>query len=148
MLEKRNASLNASNNNLTAHQLKRRRRAPASQGPSSTTSVSSVSQPSSALSAASGTSHASENDSDKLIVKLAKKYALTTEMFQPEQSIFQTECPDPPADISSSTRYAKKGTEKAALVTELYASIDDELHPQMHLNSFYNLVRSIAYDCS
>ncbi|KAG1802196.1 uncharacterized protein HD556DRAFT_1304359 [Suillus plorans] len=73
---------------------------------------------------------------------LAKKYALTTEMFLPEKVIFQTDCPDPLVDITSPQRYAKKSIEKAALVTELYASIDHELHPQMRTNSFFNLFAS------
>jgi hypothetical protein len=66
-------------------------------------------------------------------------------MFLPDKVIFQTECPDPLVDITSPQRYMKKSTEKAALVTELYASIDHELHPQMQTNSFFNLVRNLNF---
>ncbi|KAG2034082.1 hypothetical protein BDR03DRAFT_1013695 [Suillus americanus] len=68
---------------------------------------------------------------DKVILGLAKKYALTTEMPLPDKVIFQTDCPDPPVDFSSPACYAKKSTEKAALITELYTSIDYTLHAQI-----------------
>ncbi|KAG2153801.1 uncharacterized protein EDB93DRAFT_1248698 [Suillus bovinus] len=61
---------------------------------------------------------------DKVILGLAKKYALITEMFLPDKVIFQMDCPDPPVDFSSLACYAKKSTEKSALITELYTSID------------------------
>ncbi|KAG2082175.1 uncharacterized protein F5147DRAFT_660560 [Suillus discolor] len=92
-----------------------------------------------ALNATNASIIMSETIIDKLILGLAKKYALTMEMFLPDKVIFQTDCPDPLVDITSPQHYAKKLTEKAALVTELYASIDQELHPQMRTNSFFNL---------
>ncbi|KAG1838070.1 hypothetical protein F4604DRAFT_1998347 [Suillus subluteus] len=122
-LEQRNVTLNESNNVLNAQQLKRSHKRPL-KVPSSNT-ISSASQPSSGLSAASppalsATSASSKaSDTDKLILGLAKKYAITTEMFLPDKVNFQTDCPDPPADISSPNRYARKSTEKDALVTDL-----------------------------
>ncbi|KAG1861662.1 hypothetical protein F4604DRAFT_1929730 [Suillus subluteus] len=141
-LEQRNVTLNESNNVLNAQQLKRSHKRPL-KVPSSNT-ISSASQPSSGLSAASppapsATSASSKaSDTDKLILGLAKKYAITTEMFLPDKVNFQTDCPDPPADISSPNRYARKSTEKDALVTELYVSINFVLHPRMRTNTFYN----------
>jgi hypothetical protein len=79
-------------------------------------------------------------DLDKLILGLAKKYALTTEMFLPDKVIFQSDCPDPPVDFSNANHYAKKSTEKDALVAELYASIDHVLHVRMRTNAFFNQV--------
>ncbi|KAG1867512.1 hypothetical protein C8R48DRAFT_671735 [Suillus tomentosus] len=128
-LEERNAALNATNGTLTAQQLKCCRHSPnqtssaaALPAPSTVSLHSSVPPSSTASSHSSAPSTAasiitSETIIDKLILSLAKKYALTMEMFLPE----------------------KKSTEKAALVTELYASIDHELHPQMRTNSFFNL---------
>ncbi|KAG1857470.1 hypothetical protein F4604DRAFT_1931423 [Suillus subluteus] len=155
-LEERNAALNATNGTLAAQQLKRRRRsqnqtssAPAfpasstaslrSSTPPSTTASSRSSAPPSSAPSTTASIITSETIIDKLILGLAKKYALTTEMFLPDKVIFQTDCPDPLVDITSPQRYTKKSTEKAALVTELYASIDHELHPQMRTNSFFNL---------
>ncbi|KAG1788982.1 uncharacterized protein HD556DRAFT_1495893 [Suillus plorans] len=158
-LEERNTALNATNGTLAAQQLKRRRRSPnqtssaAALPVSSTASLHSSMPPSSTASSCSSVPPSSapsttvsiitsETIIDKLILGLAKKYALTTEMFLPEKVIFQTDCPDPLVDITSPQRYTKKSIEKAALVTELYASIDHELHPQMRTNSFFNLFAS------
>lgn len=94
---------------------------------------------------ASDSSKTGDIDSDKLILSLAKKYALTTEMFLPDKVIFQTDCPDPLVDFSNPNRYTKRSTEKDALVAELYASIDHVLHARMRTNLFFNQVRSFSY---
>ncbi|KAG1785855.1 uncharacterized protein HD556DRAFT_1450296 [Suillus plorans] len=140
-LQQQNTSLNESNNILAAQQLKRSRKRP--QIPSSR--VPSVSQGSVAPSmssassvVASDSSKMGDIDSDKLILSLAKKYALTTEMFLPDKVIFQTDCPDPLVDFSNPNRYTKRSTEKDALVAELYASIDHVLHARMRTNLFFN----------
>lgn len=96
-------------------------------------------------SAVSAPASSTTNDVDKLILSLAKKYALTTEMFLPDKVIFQTDCPDPAVDFSNPNRYAKKSTAKDALVAELYASIDHTLHAQMRTNAFFNQVRSFSH---
>ncbi|KAG1808409.1 uncharacterized protein BJ212DRAFT_1303022 [Suillus subaureus] len=83
------------------------------------------------------------SDVDKFILGLAKKYALTMEMFLPDKVVFETDCPDPPVDFSSPTCYAKKSTEKAALVAELYASINYTLHARMQTNMFFNQVTDL-----
>jgi len=134
-LEERNATLNTANNVLASQQLKRHHKRSPSQVPSSSISSQSESRPSSTVTV----SCASESD-DELIQALGKKYALTTEMFAPSKSIFQSPCPDPPADISGPRCYAKKSDEMAALATELYASIDHKLHPYMRKNDFVNTV--------
>ncbi|KAG1739957.1 uncharacterized protein EDB91DRAFT_1248716 [Suillus paluster] len=64
------------------------------------------------------------NATDKVIIDLGKKYALTIEMFLLNDSIFKSPCPDPPVDLQSKPCYATKAMEKAALVTELYSCID------------------------
>jgi hypothetical protein len=66
-------------------------------------------------------------------------------MFLPDKVNFQTDCPDPPPDISSPNCYAQKSTEKDALITELYMSIDFALHPRMQTNAFYNQVCTNLY---
>ena len=98
-----------------------------------------MSQPSTAISRASGSSD------DELIQALGKKYALTTEMFAPSKSIFESPCPDPPADVLGPRHYAKKSDENAALITELYALIDYKLHPHMQTNHFINMVRKFTF---
>ncbi|KAG1784292.1 uncharacterized protein HD556DRAFT_1451951 [Suillus plorans] len=138
-LQQRNASLNESNGILAAQQLKRSRKRPQTLS----SRVSSMSQTASAIlsaseSAVSAPASSTTNDVDKLILSLAKKYALTTEMFLPDKVIFQTDCPDPAVDFSNPNRYAKKSTAKDALVAELYASIDHTLHAQMRTNAFFN----------
>ncbi|KAG2117610.1 hypothetical protein DEU56DRAFT_919012 [Suillus clintonianus] len=140
-LQQRNASLNESNNVLAAQQLKRSRKRPQLSSPrtSSMSQSASVTSSTPESAATSVTSDSSKtNEIDKLILGLAKKYALTTEMFLPDKVIFQTDCPDPPADFSAPNRYAKKSTEKDALVAELYASIDHVLHARMRTNMFFN----------
>ncbi|KAG2126013.1 uncharacterized protein EDB93DRAFT_1257817 [Suillus bovinus] len=117
-LQQRNMSLNESNN----------------------ASATSVTPSASESTAISGTTPDSSKTSgvDKVILGLAKKYALIMEMFLPDKVIFQTDCPDPPVDFSSPAHYAKKSTEKAALITELYTSIDYTLHARMRTNHFFN----------
>jgi hypothetical protein len=135
-LEKCNEALNESNNVLNAQQLKHSCKC-LLKVPVSSNTISSTSQPSSSLSAASLTALYStsalckDSDTDKLILGLVKKYAITTEMFLPDKVNFQTDCPDPPPDISSPNCYAQKSTEKDALITELYMSINFALHPWM-----------------
>ncbi|KAG1738666.1 uncharacterized protein EDB91DRAFT_1082696 [Suillus paluster] len=126
-LEEHNAALNATNGTLAAQQLKHHRCSPnqissaAASSCSSTASLRSFapssSVPPSSAPLTTTSIITSETIIDKLILGLAKKYALMTEMFLPE----------------------KKSTEKAALVTELYASIDHEMHAEMQTNSFFNL---------
>ncbi|KAG1893166.1 uncharacterized protein F5891DRAFT_986156 [Suillus fuscotomentosus] len=87
-LQQRNAMLNENNNVLNAQQLK----CPSTASASSKTS-----------------------DIKKLILSVAKKYSITTEMFLPDKVIFQTNCPDPPAEILNPNHYAKKSTEKDTL---------------------------------
>ncbi|KAG1897927.1 uncharacterized protein F5891DRAFT_1191563 [Suillus fuscotomentosus] len=137
-LQQQNMSLNESNNILAVQQLKRSCKRPSSRVPSvSQVSVApSVSSASSVV--ASDSLKTGDIDSDKLILSLAKKYALTTEMFLPDKVIFQTDCPDPLVDFSNPNRYAKRSTEKDALVAELYASIDHVLHARMRTNLFFN----------
>ncbi|KAG2135965.1 hypothetical protein DEU56DRAFT_913059 [Suillus clintonianus] len=137
-LEKCNATLNESNNVLNTHQLKCSRKHPLTATSSNT--ISSASQPSSTgpSAAPSAASDSMSSNIEKLILGLAKKYVITTEMFLPDKIVFQTDCPDPPTDISNPNRYAKKSTERDALVTELYTSIDFVLHPRMRTNAFYN----------
>lgn len=146
-------SLNESNNVLAAQQLKRSckhsqasssNRVPSvSQSASETSATPSASE----STATSGTTPDSSKTSgvDKVILGLAKKYALITEMFLPDKVIFQMDCPDPPVDFSSPAHYAKKSTEKAALITELYTSIDYTLHARMRTNHFFNQVRSLFF---
>ncbi|KAG2142231.1 uncharacterized protein EDB93DRAFT_1105486 [Suillus bovinus] len=140
-LQKQNMSLNESNNVLAAQQLKCSRKHPQI----SSSRVPSVSQGSVALSMssassiiASDSSNMGDIDWDKLILSLAKKYALTTEMFLPDKVIFQTDCPDSLVDFSDPNCYAKRSTEKDTLVTELYASINHVLHARMRTNLFFN----------
>lgn len=111
-----------------------------SQSASTTPSTSESAVTSVAASDSSKTS-----DVDKLILGLAKKYAITTEMFLPDKVVFQTDCPDPPVDFSDPNRYAKKSVERDALVAELYASIDHVLHARMRTNTFFNQVRKFSY---
>ncbi|KAG1822152.1 hypothetical protein DFJ58DRAFT_849931 [Suillus subalutaceus] len=150
-LEQRNVALNESNNVLNVHQLKRSRKHPL-KAPSSNT-LSLASQPSSSLSAASPTTLSAPlatsatsasykaSDIDKLILSLAKTYMITTEMFLSDKVNFQSDCPDPPADISSPNRYVKKSTEKDTLVTELYMSIDFVLHRCEQMPSITSLTQ-------
>jgi hypothetical protein len=134
-LQDRNATLTATNNVLQSNQLQRSRKRSPSQAPSSTVSSGS--------SAMTTTTTATDSDraSEKVIVDLGKKYGLTIEMFMLDDSIFKLPCPDPPADIQSARRYAKKSVEKDALVTELYGCIDHMLHPHMSTTYFINRVR-------
>jgi len=138
-LQDRNATLTATNNVLQSNQLQRSRKRSPSQAPSSTAS--------SASSAMTTTTTATDSDrvSDKVIVDLGKKYGLTIEMFMLDDSIFKLPCPDPPADIQTARRYAKKSAEKDALVTELYGCIDHMLHPHMSATYFINKVRIFIF---
>ncbi|KAG2114672.1 uncharacterized protein F5147DRAFT_649834 [Suillus discolor] len=138
-LQQCNAMLNENNNVLNAQQLKCSRKHPPKVSSSNT--ISSASQLSSAGPSTASTS-SKNSDTEKLILSAAKKYSITTEMFLPDKVIFQTNCPDPPAEISNPNHYAKKSMEKDTLVTELYASIDFVLHPRMQTNAFYNQFRT------
>ena len=99
--------------------------------------MSTVSSTSSATTATTAAAN-SDQESEKVIVDLGKKYGLTIEMFMLDDSIFKLPCPDPPADIQGARRYTKKSTEKDALVTELYGCIDHTLHPYMMTTRFIN----------
>jgi len=82
----------------------------------------------------------SDQESEKVIMDLGKKYGLTTEMFVLDDSIFKLLCPDPPANIQGAHHYTKKSTEKDALMTELYGCIEYVLHPYMSTTYFVNKV--------
>ncbi|KAG1829440.1 hypothetical protein EV424DRAFT_1535769 [Suillus variegatus] len=131
-LEERNATLNATNNILVSNQPKRSRKHSPSQVPLST--ASSASSTTTATTAAAD----SDQESEKVIMDLGKKYRLTTEMFMLDDSIFKLPCPDPPANIQGARRYANKSTEKATLITELYGCINHTLHPHMLTTHFIN----------
>ncbi|KAG2105185.1 hypothetical protein BD769DRAFT_1393339 [Suillus cothurnatus] len=122
-LQKQNASLNETNNILAAQQLKRSCKRPSSRVTSVSQSGSvtlSASESAATSVTSSDSSKMGDVDLDKLILGLAKN------------------CPDPPVDFSNANHYAKKSTEKDALVAELYASIDHVLHVRMRTNAFFN----------